>query len=125
MGLTSRWVVNPMDFMKTVDKSVKDKAKDLAEQVFDGVVAKTPVWTGRARACWTLNEGAPVFKSIPLYDVNPLSPLPPPDRPSISSLPKYPKLYICNGQPYSVKLEYGYSGQAPAGMVRVTLAGLK
>lgn len=38
MGLTSRWVVNPMDFMKTVDKSVKDKAKDLAEQVFDGVV---------------------------------------------------------------------------------------
>ena len=40
MGLTSRWVVNPMDFMKTVDKSVKDKAKDLAEQVFDGVVAR-------------------------------------------------------------------------------------
>lgn len=124
MDLISSWSVNPLSFMDSVNESIKDKAIDLAYQIFDGVVDKTPVLTGRARACWTLNEGSPVYNSIPEYG-DASNPLDAPKRPILNNAPNNPVFYICNGQPYSVQLEHGYSGKAPLGMVRVTLAGLK
>lgn len=125
MNVTSSWSVDPLKFMDTVKTDVSKKAIDLANQIFDGVVDKTPVWTGRARACWTLTPNAPVFKSIPLKDANPKSPMPPPVRPTIAGVGEFPRLFVCNGQPYSCYLEFGGPNNAPTAMVRTTLAGLR
>mgnify|MGYP003384490252 CR=1 FL=1 len=123
MRLITKWTVDPSKFLNKVEKDLKKKTIELAEKIFDEVVSRTPVNTGRARACWTLTEGAPKFVSIP-GGLNYSSPLDPPDRPNLSNINSFTKLFVSNGQPYIVKLEYGYSNQAPSGMVRIALAGL-
>lgn len=124
MSLTNKWIVNPESFSSKLKTKVKNKTLELANRIFDEVVERTPVNTGRARACWTLSEGSPVFNSIS-GNSNSGSIVPPPERPNLTNMSEFTRLYIANGQPYIVKLEYGYSNQAPSGMVRIALAGLK
>lgn len=94
--------------------SANEVAVILGLQIQKGITLKTPVDTGRARANWFMAEGAAI---------------------EASSLEKTPRTYargdfqgkgavifITNSLPYIVPLEYGHSKQAPAGMVRVTLA---
>jgi hypothetical protein len=125
MKIISTWIVKPQSFIDTVDKDLSKIVADLATKVYDGVVDNTPVWTGRARNCWTMNADSPVFKSIPLKDVGQLSVLPRPITPSLSGSMAKRLVYICNGQPYSGVLEHGGPHNAPVGMVRTTIAGLK
>lgn len=80
---------------------------------------RTPVDTGRARASW----------SIGLNQVNPtVAPDTQRGQPVVSADPSIPAVtigstvYITNSLPYARRLEYGWSAQAPAGMVRLTAA---
>jgi hypothetical protein len=94
-----------------------------AFQILAGIIQKTPVDTGRARANWFLSEGAPVIASTlptgkdkdgrPTFAVN---------ATPQASITGRARIFITNSLPYIVPLEYGHSQQAPAGMVRVTLA---
>jgi len=125
MNITASWTVKPQSFNTSVDKSLAEMTKKLATQVFEGVVQRTPVWTGRARACWTLNARTPVFKSIPLAGHSPASPLSAPHVPSLAGYSGRDSIYVANGQPYSGVLEFGGLHNAPVGMVSTTLASLK
>lgn len=92
-------------------------------EAFRGVVMKTPVLTGRARANWTVGHGSPSTATSESTDRSGGSTIG-----KIASEVQTAKIgdsmsiYLTNALVYVPRLEYGYSKQSPAGMVRVTLA---
>jgi hypothetical protein len=113
--------------------------KKIVFEVYSRVAQRTPVDTGRARAGWQV--GSSITASSPL---GPISKAGGPEvgRGGAVSLGKLPGMhfasalkglstvgsgagavaFIFNNVVYIVPLEYGHSKQAPAGMVRVTVA---
>ena len=92
----------------------------IALQVWTGVVKMSPVDTGRFRASWQLTEGHTDTSVKPEGTHG----YPPP--PSMWGDPgSFSVTWITNNLPYAVPLEEGHSGQAPYGMVRVTLASVE
>lgn len=82
--------------------------------VFAKVVQKTPVKTGRARASWRIGVGSPDLSVAPEGGGG--SPIaPPPNAISLKAT------WITNNLPYIAALEEGWSGQAPNGMLRISL----
>lgn len=98
----------------------------IALEAFSKIVRRTPVLTGKARGNWNLSVGTP--------DLTERRPAPT-GQTSInrakqvlgsnrSGAGKIKRIYIANGLPYILRLENGWSKQAPAGMVAITLAEL-
>lgn len=110
-------------FAVKTEKRAKTVIRKITLEAFTGVVLRTPVDTGRARANWSPAVGGP----SPALDVNKA------DKsrtgPTIAAMNKAAldwncigTIYLCNNVPYIGALEYGSSKQAPAGMVRLTLS---
>lgn len=72
---------------------------------------------GRFRASWTVSKGFPTTEAPPeSTDVNrALS-----EAAEVLALGLGDVLYLVNNLPYAQRLEYGWSSQAPAGVVRLT-----
>lgn len=85
-----------------------------------GVVMRTPVDTGRARANWQFGEG-----QVPTGEVGAADPNGTATIAQLATQIDRTKAggvsYIANNLPYILPLEYGHSQQAPSGMVRTTL----
>ena len=116
------WVVNPLNFMNGVNMSVSRMVSEISEEIFDGVVERSPVDTGSFRASWNVSVGAPELSNI--VGGNHESPLSPPRFPGLPTRNVEP-VYITNNTPYGAELEHGHSDQAPIGIVAVTLASLR
>ena len=97
-----------------------DIATISAGQLSNGVINKTPVQFGSAKASWNASLNKPEVKNIQVengeqvhnnnYDI-------------ANSMNLGDKFFLTNGQPYIRRLEYeGHSPQRPEGMMRVTLA---
>ena len=95
-----------------------DKAcRKITLETFRGVILKTPVDTGRARGAWGIGAdpadrldpsgGAAVADVVQAL------------RPGVFR--NGGEMVLSNNLPYIGRLEYGYSQQAPGGMVRLTL----
>ncbi len=113
------WDKNPTDFGESVHAFVYERSRQAALSIFDMAVSISPVDTGAYRASWFISEGQPEYKWVGRQPRN-SSPLPPPIAPKLSTK-FYRKFYVTNGAPYAVKLEYGWSGQAPQGILRQAL----
>lgn len=104
-------------FNLRLDKATDETIQAVELELFSSVIRDSPVDTGRFRGNWQTSFDAP--KAGALDDV---------DKPGNTTIAKSsgviksrngPRLtYLVNNLPYAVKLEYGYSKQAPAGMVR-------
>jgi hypothetical protein len=119
-------------FSLELDKWFKDEVEDkivqitrmIGLEVLKRVILKTPVDTGRARGNWFVAIGSPSSAA----NGNP-------DKPGqttidagsavITGLTEAQAVWITNNLPYIGRLENGYSQQAPAGMVAVTMAELE
>ncbi|WP_137107761.1 HK97 gp10 family phage protein [Azospirillum argentinense] len=95
-----------------------DLTKRLALAIYNGVVMKTPVATGMARANWQiLVHGDQVaVREVGDHSAEDLAQL------SSFKVVGQGKILIANGVSYIKALEYGHSQKAPEGMVRVTMA---
>lgn len=105
-----------------------DKAKERADLVVrkvaldvgSRVVLRSPVDTGRFRANWQYGVGAPVLKTTETVDASGTETIA-----RIGTLAATARLgdviYLSNSLPYALRLEAGYSKQAPAGMVGLTV----
>lgn len=125
MGISYGWNTPPRTAMEVLlNKSRLAKSKRIALQLFNRVVALTPVDTGKARNCWVLSIGSPVYVSLPRNEGSRANPLPPAtaNQSDLAGLTVSDRIYIANGQPYIDLLENGSSSQAPAGMLRVALS---
>ena len=107
-------------------KAFVEKAGDRADLVvrkvaldlFSKVVLKTPVDTGRARGHWgvgvnSITYGAGLDKDGGGTIARATA--------TMQGARAGDRIYIANNLPYIVRLEYGHSKQAPAGMVRTTI----
>lgn len=101
----------------SMDIIVRKVTIDLAR----GVIGRSPVDTGRFKGNWMLGVGS--VNTLTLPDIT--------DKDGGDTLEKIGQaldsvragqtLYLTNSLPYAIPLEYGHSGQAPNGMVRLTV----
>jgi hypothetical protein len=113
------------DFIKQTNADTSLVLRKFMFDLMTRVIYRTPVATGRARAGWTAAGNALGIK------------IPKPNRrapgDAAFDLGEYeekltgPKQFIrvANNVDYILPLEYGWSKQAPAGMVRISMAELR
>ena len=97
--------------------------KKIAMEALRRVVMKTPVDTGRARGNWQVdinNVPGGVLETTDKSGGGTTAS----GVAAMATLPPFGTVWIANNLPYIKALENGHSGQAPAGMVSVTLAEL-
>lgn len=88
-------------------------------ELFSGVIKSTPVDTGRARGNWMCSVAAPKNGTTGRLDPSGAQALAgvvtgtPPGAGQVT--------YLANSLPYIIRLEYGWSKQAPGGMVRINM----
>ena len=92
--------------------------RKVALDLFSKVVLKTPVDTGRARGHWgvginSVRTGSALDKSGSATIASASA--------TLNGARAGDTIYLANNLPYIVRLEYGHSKQAPAGMVRSTI----
>lgn len=119
-------------FSLELDKWFKDEVEDKIVQItrmigleaLKRVILKTPVDTGRARGNWFVAIGSPSSAANGKADKPGQTTI---DAGSavITGLTEAQAVWITNNLPYIGRLENGYSQQAPAGMVAVTMAELE
>lgn len=104
----------------------------LAMASWGSFIRMSPVDTGYFRANWVMEAGTAQISyesraQDPRGFAGWMSSAPSVrtvDNLTLGKLPHFPKVTIYNPLPYAVALEFGHSGQAPQGMVRITLANL-
>ena len=105
-------------FAKRIEKA-KGKfelfIKKLVVDIDASLVLKSPVDTGRFKANWVVGNGfVNTTTTESLQAAN--------NELLINSIKvNGQNIYLTNSLPYASRLEYGWSKQAPAGMVRITL----
>lgn len=91
------------------------------------IVDRTPVDTGRARGNWIASIGGRATATMEVFD--PSGSGAKSEGASViagfMAREDWPSIFIQNNLPYIGRLEDGYSGQAPNGMLAVTFAELK
>ena len=119
--------VNTAEFMRSFDANVKAAKQDydqafraMALQLFGSIITRTPVDTGRARGNWQVTINSPANGTTENNDKGGQRTLAEGSQ-TIASRSGDQSLYFTNNLPYIEPLENGWSEQAPAGMVRVTL----
>lgn len=120
--ISMKFNVNLSRLRSNLREEAKKKAIRIAQEIVNGVIARSPVLAGDYRSSWNVSEGSMEFKFN--NNGNPASPTPAPAI-VVSSNVALPHFYITNGAPYAQQLEKGSSTQAPLGIVRVTLASLR
>ena len=106
---------------KTLDAADKER-RAIAQEVLTSVVMATPVDTGRARGNWQVSANTPKRNEIDRKSPN-WSTVVAQEMQNVGKLGD--SIHITNNRPYIERLEYGYSKQAPEGMVRKTLARVR
>ena len=88
----------------------------LLQQIYYALVDKSPVDTGRFSSNWKLGEGGINSETTTDTTVPELA------LPVITLGQSY---FVSNSLPYALRLEHGWSQQAPAGMVGIVLAEMQ
>lgn len=112
-------------FLQKVNSNQTEVLQKVALDLFTQIVLKSPVRTGRFRNNWY-----PAIGTIS-GEMN-ISAMDPAGSASLSRIQSVVSqfgpnkvIYMSNNLPYANKLEYGYSRQAPVGMVRVSIASFQ
>ena len=121
-----------MSFSKQI-AAFNEKAKSRATKVtrgialdlFSRIILRTPVDTGRLRGNWFVSIEEPIKNTTEGFDKSGASAL----TSALSTVNKMKlgqKIYLTNNLPYASAIENGHSqGQAPQGMVKVTINEFK
>ncbi len=116
-----------MSFAKDLDK-ISLNLKGYAEEMVRGtlfalssrIIKESPVDTGRFRGNWQASVNTPKKGKLQRKDksgaasINEMSSV-------VMSFDMGQTFYLTNNLPYARRLEYGYSKQAPSGMLRINV----
>jgi len=108
-----------------IDQDVSVVHRKIAFDLFRGVVLKTPVDTGRARASWKVGIGEIDTSVAGLGPQQDAAGVTAEGEEVIGTMDKPVHTWITNSLPYIGALEDGHSKQAPNGMVALTAAEVK
>lgn len=95
--------------------------RKIAVDVFGRVIMMSPVDTGRFRGNWQVAIGGPASGTLETTDKSGSATLSEAQTKALS-MKVGDVIYMVNNLPYALRLEYGHSGQAPSGMVRIVAA---
>jgi hypothetical protein len=110
------------EFAKKAGANADLVVQKVAIDLLGRVVMRSPVDTGRFRANWAVTVGAPSTGTTEATDKSGNGAVEAGSR-VLASFQVGPSIFITNNLPYGPRLEYeGWSKQAPAGMVRVSVA---
>jgi len=108
-------------FVNKVHRRMEITHKGALRRVAQSIISMSPVDTGHFKANWQFSVGSPPQGVLPLEDPSGSRTL----GRVVGEIESTAKVgvhaYIRNNVPYAMRLEYGYSAQAPQGMVRVTM----
>ena len=121
-------------FAKKTGITIEEAAVSVCSQVVESVIEKTPVDTGVARANWIATLDSAHSGTSSAKDKSGMVAIAKAN--SVAKKASGKVFYLTNNLPYIRKLEFGgynagpkgvggFSAQAPAGMVRITMAKLK
>ena len=112
-----------LDLSKAIEKAVAQQetiARKIAISTFQKVIEMSPVDTGRFRANWNCSIGSADLSTSASTDQS--KAVADATRTPLEWKPLEGKsLFLTNSLPYAQRLEEGYSGQAPQGMVRLSI----
>lgn len=91
-----------------------------AIDLFSRVIRRSPVDTGRFRNNWNISIGAPSTVTTEGVDPSGASALTKVVE-TVETAKMGDTIFLVNALPYSIRLENGWSKQAPAGMVGVSV----
>lgn len=113
-----------LDVSKFVEKAKKNPEKVMRQvsiKLFSAIIKASPVDTGRFRMNWMASGGTPATgttdatdKSGNIATGNAKS--------FVLKAADWHEFTLANNLPYAQRLEYGWSQQAPAGMVRTNVS---
>lgn len=107
-------------FAEHAERNATAVIRKIALDVFTRVVMKSPVKTGRFRGNWQVQIGSLPGGVLELDDKSGTATISKITA-AVLGLKAGEIIFLANNLPYGRRLEYGYSKQAPAGMVRITL----
>lgn len=119
-GLNGSFSAQLQQFAEATKEALDLTFRDVVFLVGRRLVTMSPVDTGRFRSNWQFSTGTPAVGETAEIegDGETLDRL----LLAVGDLSIGEVAYIVNNLPYAIPLEYGHSTQAPAGMVRVTIA---
>lgn len=104
-------------FAKKTNMSVDRAIRGTSIKLFSAVILASPVDTGRFRANWQASNERPASGEVNDF-ADPVNKV----ATYINGAPFANEFTLANNLPYAYKLEFGYSDQAPQGMVRINVA---
>lgn len=123
MGNSREWALEiDAEFTRTMG-DVRDAVIYIATEALDRVKRKSPIDTGHFINNWLVSVGGPNGDTVPIpgsLQGQSMAAIA-----AYTSIEGWPVIYIQNNLPYANRLEHGHSGQAPAGMVAITIPELE
>lgn len=108
-------------FAQKLDLAPRVVTQRIVIDLHTRITQRTPVKTGRARASWDIKEGSP-SDYIPSEAEDGNAPVGPDPTAAASGITGEDPVFITTALDYVQYLEDGSSQQAPAGMVRLSMA---
>ena len=102
-------------------KRVTLAVRKIALDVFERIILKSPVDTGRFRGNWQVQIGSIPTGTLEIDDKSGQVTVAKAQA-EVLGVKAGDTIYLINNLPYARRLEYGWSNQAPEGMVRTTVA---
>lgn len=104
-------------FAKKANISIDRAIRGTSIKLFSAIILASPVDTGRFRANWQASNDRPASGEVNGF-ADPVNKV----ATYINGAPFANEFTLANNLPYAYKLEFGYSNQAPQGMVRINVA---
>lgn len=104
---------------KKAGLSAEEAVRMTCHTLNQDIIMASPVDTGRFRGNWQGTIGSPASGTMDTEDKSGAGALAKANAAAGSAVGSV--YYLVNNLPYARRLEYGYSSQAPAGMVRVAV----
>ena len=106
-------------------EAANDKVESIVKvtmiELFNRVIQKSPVDTGRFRANWNCSIGSPNLSTSQAIDPSGSGAISKATSTVVSYTLNGQSVFLTNNLPYADRLENGWSKQAPNGMVRLSM----
>lgn len=97
------WDKPPTQFVDELEQQINEVLNTLANRLYNNIVALSPVDTGRYRNAHHFSHGEPSYAMSGAKSIH-------------ITTGDYRTIYIQNNLPYCIRLENGWSKQAPTGV---------
>lgn len=116
----SKFTLDVAAFVAKAKKNPETVMRAVSIKLFSAIIKASPVDTGRFRMNWQTAGPVPRTGNVAGVDVTGNKTVQAAQT-FITNSPVWQEFTLTNNLPYAQRLEYGYSKQAPSGMVRVNV----